>query len=577
MINNWNNIYSNSDGNKVNDPIFYSEYGSFANSDGSRMNPFNGMDIKPENNAILGNGVFHLNNGGYGSYASKCIVGTNKRTSFLNINDSYILEQTLKNVTLEASSVDLQIGKPSSNSSPVCWLNCIVKRNIKSYAFKLNSRNCLMLGEVLDSYSLLSWNTTFVNSFFSTSTNEGVLSMGSGTHLNVFHNCKITITKAPNYKFTAFSSCSFLIGSEKESKPLVGNNSDELLADYIARCEAQSIDTTNIDYFFIFSNSSLDDQYRIRIESEIDLFGLKKGVYFGYEQPAEKGILIQEDMAAQSFNNIEGVSKGIVIENDIITLNQDADISLGATKQSTLLVFDKVKSISKLGISFNLPNSAFASTARPLYKVAIDETIKQGINYLVGSNNGAVATVMYNDVIYSSDKSTNNNIFRGVDGFTKLEDSSENTVLYMITDYVGIPSIGIRTMIQPLRDNVTNKNIRKGYWYLVAQGSIKYNGINYLQNSSFLANDETTYTDLGDSKVHEVFIDDEEQNPFVDVFVNKPTAAMSNFSTIVKDSTGVLVGSSNPSYTEFIDKGYIECSLQGKIIQLKTGIITKNG
>lgn len=74
--------------------------------------------------------------------------------------------------------------------------------------------------------------------------------MLSNTNLDLYDNSKVTILSShvSNYRnnFVAFNDCEFKIGAETEYKALKGNTEEELRADFVGRCEAQSIAVANV-------------------------------------------------------------------------------------------------------------------------------------------------------------------------------------------------------------------------------------------------------------------------------------------------------------------------------------------
>ena len=598
-MSNWKNIYYDDYNQVVNEANakFVSEFGSFDKGTGTRENPLprNGFAPLAALNYVIGNGAAE----------STQFINNDRRYTYFVTGQDMLLSRLvlsgtdcqygLRNLTLMSKTGDnILLGtSPNEFVKRPAYRNCCFKTpTTLSHSFNTGDISSLMANSLVlaqmsflaNSYLANNTNNTFVGNSLTTAVAANPL-VHNRWMQTLFHECDIAVTQGFANSYKAFNNCRFKIGNEATYTKLQPASQTEngYRQAFVDRCTVQSINTDNANKY-CFANNAVDSTFVPKRNSIIDNWAIAQGIYVGYRESDITGVPITAGISPQSFNDVQGVSKGMTVSDNLITLSETADVSTGATKQSSLIVFNGIKSISSLSLQYNLPASVMASTVRNVQKITLADVISGDTNYIVASANANTATVRYNGTTYSSDRSQNNYIIRGVAGGGQASVQSGSPVLFRVLDLVGTPSVGVRVATRPLVTDVASGSLKTGYWYLVSAttetdtaGTVTYDGRVYPVNASFIATSAKSFAVSGNCRLDEVFADDETQNPFVDMYITRPVAAMTNLSKPKIGSDGKAVGSSHFEFDMLLGQGYMEASPQGRIMQLKVGIITSIG
>lgn len=331
----------------------------------------------------------------------------------------------------------------------------------------------------------------------------------------LYDNCKVTIdTQARlttyNDIWAAFNDCKFKIGLEEDWTSLVGNTEEELRANFVARCQAQSwtvpTDAKSGDamYHWVFATNSAKNGVPFKDSIIHNFEKLNFPQTFGYETKRDGFIISADATVKNTFNpetpNSATLNAGIEFNDHSLTFTSNTDITdrVTAVSQSNIMWLGGKHKLTALDVVHNMPAD---------FGVMVDNTptidftpvntgsIEADELYIVRSTDKKYASVTYNKVVYNTALSNNNYVFKGVageTGFTKTE--GENPVIYKLTDFVQHQTLDMRIVNKLPAGNIKSGALKNNYWYFVEHDTdqnnktdyITYAGKNYCSGSSFL-------------------------------------------------------------------------------------------
>lgn len=453
----------------------------------------------------------------------------------------------------------------------------------------------------------------------------------SNTNLDLFDHCKVTILSSDvsGYRnnFVAFNDCELKIGAETEYKALNGNTEEELRADFVARCEAQSITVPNVTDMgetmkqgkWIFSKNSCVDGL-VKKDSALHNYEKRHLVYFGYSFDRCDAIGITSDKSKSASFSPVYANSSLTITDGSIALASNIDVSQAVAGEcaTNIIWLGGKYQLNKLDIIHNLPVDQGVSidSTPSLSSVEVNKDggivpYSNGVHraYIVRSKDGQEAKVKYNGVTYSSAVISRNNIFNGVAGVTSFVPETSNAIVYEVLDKVLHSTVQMRIVNKIPSGVIASGSLQAGYWYFVepklvsdASGSVTYNGITYPAYSSFVAEaGKSTFTLTGNVQLRrcwkdlyneadtdatdKAFWQNEQKPKWFDVLPNDLRCLMSlnnaQQAEMQRDKAGNYIASGHPDFYNSVlamsgNPGELAFPIKGAFMQLRLKITTQN-
>lgn len=453
----------------------------------------------------------------------------------------------------------------------------------------------------------------------------------SNTNLDLFDRCKVTVlgTDISNYRnnFVAFNNCELKIGSETQYKALNGTTEEELRADFVARCEAQSITVANVTDMgetmkqgkWVFSNNACVDGL-VKKDSVLHNYEKRHLVYFGYSIDRSDSIDITSNRSRPASFSPAYANSLLTVQDGSIALASNIDISqyiAGECATNIIWLGGKCQ-LNKLNVINNLPvgQGVLIDGTPSLSAVEVSKDggivpYSNGINrtYLVRSKDAQEARVKYNGVTYSSAVVSRNNIFNGVAGITSFVPETSNAIVYEVLDKVLHSTVQMRIVNKIPSGAIASGSLQAGYWYFVepklvsdASGSVTYNGVTYPAYSSFVAEaGKSTFSLTGNVQLRRCWKDlynendtdatdkafwQNEQKPhWFDVLPNDLRCLMTLNNGLQpemqRDQAGNYIASGHPDFYNSVlamsgNPGEPAFPIKGAFMQLRLKITTQN-
>lgn len=421
-------------------------------------------------------------------------------------------------------------------------------------------------------------------------------------------------------RYAAFNNCKFKIGLEPDYTSLSGSTAEELRASFVVRCKAAGLNVPAITEYgetlqagrWVFSKGSAADGLVIT-GSEIHQFEIPRLISFGYKP--ERGDLISvtsDRNRANSFSPEYADNNALAVTNEGIFFKPSIDVSkrINASAKSNIIWLGEKSQVNLINIIHNFPKEyGIFVDSTPTLSDSVVTTIKEGKTYYVRSSNTDEATIVYNNVTYSSALLNQANIFFGVPGETSFTNFSGNAVVYEVIDNKAIhQTIQMRIVNKiPAGKILAGTSLASGYWYLVEHDLgqsnktdyVTYNGVNYPVGGSFLASGTASFTksgnvhlrrcwrdtfDYGSETVDKSFWENEQKPIWFDVRPDDLRCLMknnnANASEMLTDAVGGYRASGHESfYNDILGASGVRIPafpIKGTYMQLRLVITTQN-
>lgn len=463
-----------------------------------------------------------------------------------------------------------------------------VIRHERCLIYNINNRSNLIYN--------ISPNNSFVGIVTKLLENRSINALTTGYNYSTFEKCQVDISASLSTNtFKAYDSCLFKIGAETEYTLLTGNTPDELKANFISRCTAQGLTVTCPNW--LFTSGQILDGVTWK-DSDIYNFEVAKGVVGQMGWRSERGIKIPitTDNKANSISPANP-NTNLVIDKDSITLNPALSLNernKGYATSNIIWLGAKVN-INNIVVS-RIINQAIGANMDSLANTMIDQEpidtdaiLESGKYYWLTSSDGAVATITFNGVTYSSAQGSLNWLILG-NGSSSYVPVSGSPVVYEVLDNLSYQSIGMRVI-----HSVTDKQLKTGQldlgrWYMVEHDNdqsnttdyIRVAGKNYYVGSSFwveFSNMQNGWQIVGN--VHLLPLWRETEDNWMNVLPDDTRCILARGNKgqleVARDSEGKYLSSGHPDfYNQVTDPDNQVGYLTGTYIQLRLAMNTKN-